>query len=52
MSPDKSAVIFPTLQCLCTSLTAVTAKGLSLLGALHGKAVSVRQHLLFAVCIW
>lgn len=53
MSPDKSAVIFlPALQCLCTSFTPVTARGLSLLRAVHGKDVWVSQHLLFAVDLW
>lgn len=51
-SSGKSAVIFPTLQCLCTSLTTVMAKVPSLLGALYQKAVWVRQHLLFAVGLW
>lgn len=51
-SPDKSAVIFPILQHFCTSLTPVTARGLSLLRAVHGKDVWVTQHLLFAVDLW
>lgn len=48
-SPDTSAVIFPALPCLCTRLTAVTARGPSLLSALNGKAGWVSHHSLFAV---